>query len=115
MEKLKVRGKGERVGERGRKGTEEQYIPAFVCYDAPSLSFWSKPYSYNNTTHRETYPPPRRNDLNVPIGVNSGYRVALGCPCLESGKNGTELGRGFRRELGELCWTWKTCGTGWPF
>jgi hypothetical protein len=41
-EKLKGRGKG---GERG--GEESVYsggaIYTGVCYDAPSLSFWSKP------------------------------------------------------------------------
>ena len=60
--KLKVRGKGvegregEREREEGRRVQKQQYILA-VCYNAPAMSFWSKPRSYKNTTHRETHPP----------------------------------------------------------
>jgi len=42
--------------------------------------------------------------------VNSSYRVALGCPCLDSGRNGTDDGdysngiRELRWILSELIW-----------
>ena len=44
----------------------------------------------------DTPTPPivAKNDPTTPITVNSGYRVVLGCLCLESGRNGTEDGVG---------------------
>jgi len=42
----------------------------------------------------DTPTPPivAKNDPTTPITVNSGYRVVLGCLCLESGRNGRVAG-----------------------
>jgi hypothetical protein len=54
------------------------------------------------------HPPPPivgKNDGTAPIRVNSSYRVALGCPCLDSGRNGTDDGD-YSNGIRELSWIW---------
>jgi hypothetical protein len=100
-------GREERVGKEGegeerrleeKRGWGERRKGGYRTAIYTSVSSLHQPCPFgpchahkkNTTPVGIPTPPIQQNDLITPIIMNSSQRVALGCLCLGSGRNGTE-------------------------